>query len=300
MRMQPPGATKTSRTASCWPWSTSPSWIRSTTAPVLSQCMPTCSRIDGSSQLTNLGDTTPALERNDSSTMLWTTSGSRAQSSWQSRKNAAPSTMPRASLLAAAYPGRPGRRRTKASGRIRPTRTVGSRPVAGDQDQDRELLVVLGRQGGQRLLQPGTRPGGHHDRHDRRYLGVHQVLEANRSRSANADLSSRSNCLQLFNKSDTLVGERTKPQGPNEPLGRASDGVTRSGTTEKSGGNMPEVTNISAISKGVTDLARDAAYVAVGLGVLGFQRAQVQRVELQERSPRTSPWTSTSAACAPS
>jgi hypothetical protein len=44
---------------------------------------------------------------------------------------------------------------------------------------------------------------------------------------------------------------------------------------------MPEVTNISTISKGVTDLARDAAYVAVGLGVLGFQRAQVQRVELQ-------------------
>jgi hypothetical protein len=44
---------------------------------------------------------------------------------------------------------------------------------------------------------------------------------------------------------------------------------------------MPEVTNISTLSKGVTDLARDAAYVAVGLGVLGFQRAQVQRVELQ-------------------
>jgi hypothetical protein len=44
---------------------------------------------------------------------------------------------------------------------------------------------------------------------------------------------------------------------------------------------MPDVTNISSISKGVTDLARDAAYVAVGLGVLGFQRAQVQRVELQ-------------------
>jgi hypothetical protein len=44
---------------------------------------------------------------------------------------------------------------------------------------------------------------------------------------------------------------------------------------------MPEATNITALSKGVTDLARDAAYVAVGLGVLGFQRAQVQRVELQ-------------------
>jgi hypothetical protein len=47
---------------------------------------------------------------------------------------------------------------------------------------------------------------------------------------------------------------------------------------------MPDVTNnITALSKGVTDLARDAAYVAVGLGVLAYQRAQVQRVELQNR-----------------
>ena len=47
---------------------------------------------------------------------------------------------------------------------------------------------------------------------------------------------------------------------------------------------MPDVTtNINTLSKGVTDLARDAAYVAVGLGVLGYQRAQVQRVELQNR-----------------
>ena len=47
---------------------------------------------------------------------------------------------------------------------------------------------------------------------------------------------------------------------------------------------MPEVpTQITTISKGVTELARDAAYVAVGLGVLGYQRAQVQRVELQNR-----------------
>ena len=47
---------------------------------------------------------------------------------------------------------------------------------------------------------------------------------------------------------------------------------------------MPDVTtNFGTLSKGVTDLARDAAYVAVGLGVLGYQRAQVQRVELQNR-----------------
>jgi hypothetical protein len=47
---------------------------------------------------------------------------------------------------------------------------------------------------------------------------------------------------------------------------------------------MPDVTNnLTALSKGVTDLARDTAYVAVGLGVLAYQRAQVQRVELQNR-----------------
>ena len=47
---------------------------------------------------------------------------------------------------------------------------------------------------------------------------------------------------------------------------------------------MPDVTtNIGTLSKGVTDLARDAAYIAVGLGVLGYQRVQVQRVELQNR-----------------
>ena len=56
----------------------------------------------GSSQLTNFGDTTPALERNDSSTRLCTTSGSRAQSSWHRRKKAAPSTISRAALEAAA------------------------------------------------------------------------------------------------------------------------------------------------------------------------------------------------------
>jgi hypothetical protein len=47
---------------------------------------------------------------------------------------------------------------------------------------------------------------------------------------------------------------------------------------------MPDVTNnLTALSKGVTEFARDAAYVAVGLGVLAYQRAQVQRVELQNR-----------------
>jgi hypothetical protein len=58
----------------------------------------------------------------------------------------------------------------------------------------------------------------------------------------------------------------------------------RQGRNDQTGDIVPDVTtNITTLSKGVTDLARDAAYVAVGLGVLGFQRAQVQRVELQNK-----------------
>jgi len=49
---------------------------------------------------------------------------------------------------------------------------------------------------------------------------------------------------------------------------------------------MPELLDLSDLGRLTEDLttfARDAAYVAVGLGVLGFQRAQVQRVELGKR-----------------
>jgi len=43
---------------------------------------------------------------------------------------------------------------------------------------------------------------------------------------------------------------------------------------------MPELKNVT---EEITKTARDAAYVVVGLGVLGFQRAQVRRQELQKR-----------------
>jgi hypothetical protein len=46
---------------------------------------------------------------------------------------------------------------------------------------------------------------------------------------------------------------------------------------------LSDLTDLNELSKEVTNLARDAAYVVVGLGVLGFQRAQVQRVELQNK-----------------
>jgi hypothetical protein len=49
---------------------------------------------------------------------------------------------------------------------------------------------------------------------------------------------------------------------------------------------MPQLNDynsLGSITEELTNLARDAAYVAVGLGVLGFQRAQVQRVELKSK-----------------
>jgi hypothetical protein len=43
------------------------------------------------------------------------------------------------------------------------------------------------------------------------------------------------------------------------------------------------MTELRDVTKGLGDLGRDTAYVLVGLGVLGFQRAQVERVELQRK-----------------
>jgi hypothetical protein len=45
--------------------------------------------------------------------------------------------------------------------------------VVGDQDQDRELFVVLRRELRQGFLQPRTPPCGHDDGHNCRHLGVH-------------------------------------------------------------------------------------------------------------------------------
>ena len=66
-------------------------------------------------------------------------------------------------------------RRTKASGSTAPTRAVGSSLAARDEHQDREVGVVLGGQGGQRLFEP--RPGvpGDHHGHDRRGDGVEEL-----------------------------------------------------------------------------------------------------------------------------
>ena len=46
---------------------------------------------------------------------------------------------------------------------------------------------------------------------------------------------------------------------------------------------MPETTATTPTTKDISALVRDAAYVVVGLGVIGFQKAQVRRVELQKQ-----------------
>ena len=78
-----PGAQKTSLTASCCSWSSSPRSTRAARTPVLSASSPTLSRRAGSSHSTTFGVTMPALERNASSTMARTAVGARATSSWQ-------------------------------------------------------------------------------------------------------------------------------------------------------------------------------------------------------------------------
>jgi methyl-accepting chemotaxis protein len=47
---------------------------------------------------------------------------------------------------------------------------------------------------------------------------------------------------------------------------------------------MPDFpTNLTNTANDITTVAKDAGYVAVGLGVIGFQKAQVQRQELLKR-----------------
>ena len=47
---------------------------------------------------------------------------------------------------------------------------------------------------------------------------------------------------------------------------------------------MSKTQNVTTdVAQAATNVAREALYVTVGLGVLGFQRAQVQRVELQRK-----------------
>ncbi|HUZ09999.1 MAG TPA: hypothetical protein VMU76_07515 [Acidimicrobiales bacterium] len=48
---------------------------------------------------------------------------------------------------------------------------------------------------------------------------------------------------------------------------------------------QPRDLNLNELAKGLTGAAKDATYVAVGLGVLGMQKAQVQRLAIQKRLP---------------
>jgi hypothetical protein len=48
--------------------------------------------------------------------------------------------------------------------------------------------------------------------------------------------------------------------------------------------NMPEINaNINKAAQDIANVAKDATYVVIGAGVLGYQKAQVQRQDLLKR-----------------
>ncbi|MCL4445785.1 MAG: hypothetical protein M1134_02755 [Actinobacteria bacterium] len=55
---------------------------------------------------------------------------------------------------------------------------------------------------------------------------------------------------------------------------------------------MPELNdiNLSDVTKTASKFVRDVAYVTVGLGVLGVQKAQVRRVEIQRKLANDASW----------
>ena len=79
-------------------------------------------------------------------------------------------------------------------------------------------------------------------------------------------------CLQMFNRSHTLVSIST------QPISAAYGNINRREM------NMPEINaNINKAAKDLASVAKDATYVVVGAGVIGFQKAQVQRQDLLKR-----------------
>ena len=54
--------------------------------------------------------------------------------------------------------------------------------------------------------------------------------------------------------------------------------------TEQKEHTMPDInTDITKAAKDIANVAKDATYVVIGAGVLGFQQAQVQRRELMAK-----------------
>ncbi len=92
--------------------------------------------------------------------------------------------------------------------------------LPGRQDEDRELLVILGRQRGKCLVEPGPGVRRDHDGDHGRHLGVHQGAEAIPFGIDPCRHEIHLECLLLFNTCDTVVHERSGP--PAAPVSRTS------------------------------------------------------------------------------
>ena len=221
-RMQPPGATKTSRTASCCPWSTSPSMMRSTTAPVLSQLIPTCRRMRGSSQLHELRGHDAGVGAERLLDQLVHGVGVQRHVVVAEQEERRPLHHAERLVGRGGVAGPPRQVAHEGVGQDagHPLGDLGI-VLAGRQDEDGELLVVLGRQGGERLFEPGPGLGRDHDGDHGRHLGVHQGAEAIRSGIDPFRHEMHPHCLLLFNTCDTLVHERRGL--PAAPASRTSE-----------------------------------------------------------------------------
>ena len=93
--------------------------------------------------------------------------------------------------------------------------------LPGRQDEDRHLLVVLGRQRRKCLFEPVSGAGRDDDGDHGRHLGVHQGAEAIRSGIYPFRHEKHPQCLLLFNRRDTLVHERSGL--PAAPASRTSE-----------------------------------------------------------------------------
>ena len=178
---QAEGSVNTSRTASCCSWSYSPGSVIGSTSPKRSSPSPTCWSTAGSSHDTSFGPTTPAFDRYSSSTSIRTQSGSSATSSWQKQEEPGV-TLDQAQHLVGRRPeagvgAEVADERLRQAGRDPRLERLGVART-GEEEEGVEVGVVLGRDRGERLVEPGLCGLGvddddRDDRRRRRGVGFH-------------------------------------------------------------------------------------------------------------------------------
>jgi hypothetical protein len=150
----------------------------------------------------------------------------------------------------------------------------------GVDDEDVKTWIVLLSQRCEALLQPGTRIISDDDGDDRWFVLLRHEKDNATPLKVLATVSR--NCYSSEQKEDGSPA--TESLAPLEPSTRPGLGLVELVPIKKKREDMPDIKDeVNKTAAEITKVAQDAAYMAIGLGVIGLQKAQVRRRELQDQ-----------------